>query len=651
MSHPAPLTGTVGHSSRAIYGQWSIGIVGVILTALVLVPWWPNFPSAGLDPSWRFALNEALAQGAVFGRDVVFTFGPLASVYTQNYHPATDHVMVLGSLVYALGLGATFLLAAWPRRGFLVLGLPIVIALGIHRDAGFMALPLVLLIGVVRCTLPRTSSWHTRVGVGAMICIVLGTCALAITPLIKGSFAATSGAAAALIAFTLVRYKARAAIWFCLLFVSTTVLAWVLVGQPLLALPHFFLAQGPIISGYTTAMSLHGSLLLVAIYGIACALILALFHFGMARAWGWRGHVVTLALAFTLFVSFKAGFVRQDGHMFIAVELLLFVGLLGLLVLRARYAIAAGLICSLAWGAIGNAMIPVGLPFIQDRLTQTWRTSWSGVQTRLYNPHVLPAQYESALATIRQQVPLPPTSGSTDIYPVELSGLLAQGRPWAGRPVFQSYSVYTPELNALNNGHLNSHQAPDTVLFSLQPIDERLPALDDSLSLRTLLTHYTAGEVFGRWLIMTRDDQAQHDHLTPGKTESRRAPFNTPIALPEKTPVWMALDIAPTFAGRVVNTIYKLPRLWIVLEMDNGEIVRHRYIPGAGSSGFIVSPYLSTSQDVRALQQKADNQRYVKSVAIESSSAMLWGKQFAVSITPMNVTVPRPPLLKVPTIP
>jgi len=651
MSHPAPLTGKVGHLPRAIPGQWSIGIVGIILTVLVLVPWWPNFPSAGLDPSWRYALNVALSQGAVFGRDVVFTFGPLASVYTQNYHPATDTVMVLGSLAYALGLGAAFLLAAWPRRGILVLGLPIVIALGIHRDAGFMALPLVLLIGVVRCTLPRTSQWHTRVSAGAVICIALGTCALALAPLIKGSFAATSGAAAALIAFTLVRHQLRAAIWFCLLFATTTVCAWVLVGQPLLALPHFFIAQGPIISGYTTAMSLHGAGVLVAIYGIACLLLLAIYHFGMARAWGWRGHVVMLALTFTLFVSFKAGFVRQDGHMFISVELLLFVGLLGLLLLRLRYAVAAALICGLAWGSIGNAVVPVGIPFIQHRLAQTWHTVSSGVQTRLYTPHTLPAQYESALATIRQNVPLPPTSGTVDIYPVELSGVLAHGRPWSGRPVLQSYSVYTPELNALNNSHLNSDRAPDTVLFSLQPIDERLPALDDSLSLRTLLTHYTAGEVSGPWLTMTRDDTAQHDHLTPGKTVSRHAPFNTPIALPEKTPVWMALDIAPTFVGRMVNTLYKLPRVWIVLVMDNGDIVRHRYIPGAGSSGFIVSPYLSTAQDVRALQRKADNQRYVKSVTIESSDAMLWGKQFAVSITPMSVTVPRPQTLTVPTIP
>ena len=58
-------------------------------------------PESGLE-SWVLALNQAVAQGLRFGTDVVFTFGPYATVYTRNYHPATDGLMIFGSLYLAL---------------------------------------------------------------------------------------------------------------------------------------------------------------------------------------------------------------------------------------------------------------------------------------------------------------------------------------------------------------------------------------------------------------------------------------------------------------------------------------------------------------------------------------------------------------------
>ena len=61
-------------------------------------------PTFGLDPSLEYALNEAVGQGYVFGRDVIFTFGPLASLYWQLYSPATDTIMMVGSAIYAAGI-------------------------------------------------------------------------------------------------------------------------------------------------------------------------------------------------------------------------------------------------------------------------------------------------------------------------------------------------------------------------------------------------------------------------------------------------------------------------------------------------------------------------------------------------------------------
>ena len=57
----------------------------------------PAMPGHGLDPSWRFAMNEIVGLGLAFGREVSFTFGPFSAVYTKEYHPATDRFVLAAS--------------------------------------------------------------------------------------------------------------------------------------------------------------------------------------------------------------------------------------------------------------------------------------------------------------------------------------------------------------------------------------------------------------------------------------------------------------------------------------------------------------------------------------------------------------------------
>ncbi|HEX4571115.1 MAG TPA: hypothetical protein VH184_11860, partial [Dongiaceae bacterium] len=114
-----------------------IGLVALILTALFLIPFSPSMPEAGLDASWRYALNEVVAEGRVFGQEVIFTFGPLASVVTGTFHPATDTMMMVGSALYAAGFCIAFALLAHPRRHAFAIFLPFAICL-VSPNCGFL---------------------------------------------------------------------------------------------------------------------------------------------------------------------------------------------------------------------------------------------------------------------------------------------------------------------------------------------------------------------------------------------------------------------------------------------------------------------------------------------------------------------------------
>jgi hypothetical protein len=75
------------------------GLTAAGTAVLFVIPLIPDFPHRSFDSSWAYALNEAVVQHLIFGRDIVLTFGPLASIYTGMYHPATDWIMLLGSVL------------------------------------------------------------------------------------------------------------------------------------------------------------------------------------------------------------------------------------------------------------------------------------------------------------------------------------------------------------------------------------------------------------------------------------------------------------------------------------------------------------------------------------------------------------------------
>jgi len=53
-------------------------------------------PSGGIDPSWKISINMALNQGLTFGRDWVFTYGPLGFLSTR----ITTFIGILPLLIY-----------------------------------------------------------------------------------------------------------------------------------------------------------------------------------------------------------------------------------------------------------------------------------------------------------------------------------------------------------------------------------------------------------------------------------------------------------------------------------------------------------------------------------------------------------------------
>ena len=109
-------------------------------------------PIVKLDQSWVIAMNEAVARHLRFGKEIIFTFGPYASIYTRFFHPATDRQMVFGSLLIGLSYVIALLYLARDRKPYLLLILILFLATFPSGDALLLSYAFLLVVCALRFT-------------------------------------------------------------------------------------------------------------------------------------------------------------------------------------------------------------------------------------------------------------------------------------------------------------------------------------------------------------------------------------------------------------------------------------------------------------------------------------------------------------------
>ena len=179
----------------------------------------------------------------------------------------------------------------------------------------------------------------------------------------------------------------------------------------------------------------------------------------LERGYGRRFPVVGMAYALILYVAFKAGFVRQDEwqHRSPSSRSRSSRSSSGSVhrpggPLRAADANicdrCATAIAVCAWWV---AAVPGPAQHVADIIRSSDETLAFFVR-----PGRAEASrrvgWSSALAEVRRKIPLPSVTGTADLYPDDQLVIVANGARRLSRPVFQSYSAYTPRLIALNDG-------------------------------------------------------------------------------------------------------------------------------------------------------------------------------------------------------
>ena len=655
-----------------------IAYVFIVVTAVaVTIPFNPVMPDRGLDRSWEFGLNEAVARHMSFGRHIVFTYGPYASIGTRMYHPNTNRRMMLGSVLVALSyLGALLFLA---RRGKLVFALLLLMLFAAFGSTEEVMLTYALLL--IACTVsyvsykPSAAARRPLSLMWAAVIVLWAT--LGLLPLVKGSLLLPWIAAVAVPPAILAsRAHLKAALTLAVTPLASTLLLWIFAGQSLADLPHYLRGALWLTFGYTQAMSTSWLILpvvagasLVILFFLAVVLVCvsiaraSMPSFFVKAVWG-------LACLLFLLVIFKHGFVKADaingGFSSLAA-----LALIAAMLFRDRnisWACALAIALTVATSAMHDpelirevhARFGPGVTWSGNRrddifafclqraapayirttigsVLQTYRQSWAGILIHFAGKDVLEERFVHAEDEIRTSYPMPRLTGPTDIYTFDQAIVLVSSAQWDPRPVLQSYSVYAPGLIRLNEAHLRGIEAPQWILFELNVIDGRLPSLDDGLSWPALLDNYSFVSYDGQFVLLHKRPATQAS-TTYATVLDSHCHTGDSVSVPAVDGLLFAkIDLEPTLAGKFLNILFNPPQLRISLHLANGRTERYRVIANMMDTEFLLSPVVEDTNGFAALVSgsKSDSTgQRVESFSIEPvyGGRRFWSDRFHLTL-------------------
>ena len=548
-----------------------------------------------MDPSWGYGLSAAASGHLVFGKDIIYTFGPLSAVYTGLWSPEGHLVIVILSVIAAFSL-SFYLYKFFEKAEYFVKFLLILfffVNSNSHPDFFFSILPFI-------SSLVLINSYSRDRSQLASVCLFGFNTALLL--LIKMSFGAESVLlTAVLLAFYAIRKDRKCCLALISSFIVSFLFLYVLSGQRISYIFYYAINIYYGISGFNDGMSNPGA------YGPAISTAVFLLFFNTyffcksLKPLNLQGIFTAGVLALTSLIVFKQSFIRHDsGH---SAEIYLYLCFLSIYLLHV-----------LDKSVIKNCLVTACVLSLLVLMTQDYKYYFNAAQVKdayarlisrvknagqMFKETQNETDLRNALKLISSASPLPALEGTSDIYNYNQAVLLASGNTWNPRPAFQSFQAVSPYLAGVNYDHLvNKSSAPDNIFFRVETIDWRFPSLDDGLSWKALLGLYKPYGWTDKkdYLILRRDDSSEE--LPVKKTKSIKGQIGHEIVNPYSNGlVFVKLHIKKSLPGAVLSVVYKTEPVWIRIKLQNGQEKKYRINPLMSETGFLLSPLTANTAD------------------------------------------------------
>ncbi len=578
------------------------GLVITIYAAIWIVPFRPFIPSEGLDFSWVSVIEYSLVNQLTFGEDIIFTYGPLGFLATKQFQQNLYPLAFLYWLLVVIAISS--LLFNYFRLGNYFINtvayLLFILVISLNTNMQLFSLPMVLVL--LETNTLKSKSKHTfylLIILCGIACLVKGTVIFLTLPIFI-----------MLDTKDLVKHKCWPKRIFLLF--SIIILALFASGQPLSKIGVLFVNILEVSKGYSSAMQKVGPYNQIIIFlGLAMVLGLIMLIHIIRKKINWDDSIAFLSILLFLFLAFKQGFVRHDAHAINSSGAILVAASLLTMHLYAKKTFESLKVVSLIVTAFSLVFCFYMVNFywhvppqklLKDKFISQPTIALQKAKELAFGKELvnLRGQRFDAISKIAKEHPLPNLGGSVDIFPWDQAIVLANNLNYNPRPIFQSYSVYTPALIKKNLQHLASSQAADYLLFDIKTIDNRYPTLDDGALWPTIWRYYDPIDQASDFLILSRRSSPRDVLLD--KVAEGSSLMGQYIAVPETNkPVWAKVKMHLSPLGKLRAFVFRQSILKIEVTFDNGKSEIKHFIPAMASEGFLLSPYITEEEEFVAL--------------------------------------------------
>jgi hypothetical protein len=519
----------------------------------------------GLDFSWVVALHLAALQHLQWGRDILFTYGPLGFLsFPSVALPETSALGLFCVAAMMWLLAVTFLLAL--QRWLPLLAACAASFLGVVLVGVLLFPEAACVAGVLLAGLVLAGGLGSRAEEVATV-VVAALAALLL--LMKTSSGVTLSLAVPLLVWAAPANRLRRGLTAGIGFAAVLAAAWLAAGQSISGFPRWLYGAFLMASNYTESMAIQEPARRWE--DVALAVYLAVFWLAFAGGCA-RGSprrvaalVVLLAGAGWLFV--KAGFVRHvgHGHSPITFGFLLVAPLM--VPWRRRWrpvglglAASAGLLLAVARG-----VAPFALFDLRARAREL-----SFELSTVASSEARAERAASAKARIRRDFPLPPAvldalkGHRVHVDPHDVAILWANSLDWEPLPVFQAYAAYAPALDRMNAERLADARGPDRILRRrlIESIDGRSPWWETPESTLARLCRFEPVASSEIWQVLERGpDRCGTERPIDSVRAEPGSAAKVPLPSEANRVVVAHLDAQASFAERLETALWRPPRL------------------------------------------------------------------------------------------
>ena len=584
-------------------------LAGLCLFYLLLITFPGHYHAINpslLDESWVYAINYLPNSNYLFGKDVVFTYGPLSYLMIPRHIGSNIEqslvFMLFIHILFAFILFIYFRVTKYKTQFYLfALCYSITYALSLSDNVLSLWYEYYLLtIFLLLCYLPsrcNTPQIFAGVVTGALAPVFM---------LIKFSLGFNCLIALVVASITwrleFAKQANRAIIFTYLSLISALT---ILVFAYFKSINNFYLwiyGSWEVAKGYGDSMSLvinsisvsRGVLLLAVV--IVAALILL-----------WKrtqaGYLIFIALG-DLFISFRHSFIRQQMPFF-----LLYLAVISIICLACRekktaykYGWCFAIVCIISLYPLSYAGITLnnvarildttqGQQNIRKLLKIDTTVKNVDIATeKNYKEFLLP---EDLVQHIQKSVgakvaTLPDCIGYTAANHLNFDPI----------PVLQLYSVYTPYLDKLCADHFTLQTAPQFIIwgptadlrFSFDEIDGRNPVLESPLTTLALLRNYELYKIYKNAEIMLLQKRKHIRQISFKAIADHQYKTNQWISVPKSSSLMLSsIKLRPKPFLYFISKLYQLPEIDLQMYSNENIYSRYRIVYPNLSSGLLLN--------------------------------------------------------------